>query len=350
MLDNLTYKGKSKKGRNALECCGLPLDNNGEFVITNNELIARGLKSPDSITRGRRDAWELGFYDVVKTGTLMNYGIFRYSERWKNFPNGNYLPHDQPKPGRCLYPTRKKNLNPTTENVVSTTTENVVKEDGSVTTENVVIETDFPTTDSVVNIIMYQEHQEDVHVQEKDQREEQDGDLPQDALSSETSEDDQDINHKTHLTPNSNETDPFDPVSNDSQPASVQHQWFVEAFSTACSERGAEPDLTLSPTLASSLDDWLSQKLSKKSYLGNRCFYDEKPHNIKEKINEIVSEWESLRISSLGKRIGVPPVPDLAFLIGNREAIFTWVSEQRRQSLNQIFAQFETKAAPAHTH
>src|SRR5208337_1379440 len=109
MLDNLTYQGKSKrKGRNGLECCGLPLDNNGEFVITNNELIARGLKSPESIARGRKEAWELGFYDVVKTGTLMNYGVYRYSERWKNFPNGEYLPQDERVPGKCLYPREKK--------------------------------------------------------------------------------------------------------------------------------------------------------------------------------------------------------------------------------------------------
>ena len=60
MLDNLTYQGKSKRGRNGPQCCGLPLDNNGEFVVTNNELIARGLKSPDSITRGRREAWKSG--------------------------------------------------------------------------------------------------------------------------------------------------------------------------------------------------------------------------------------------------------------------------------------------------
>ncbi len=83
MLDNLTYQSKSKrKDTRCLQCGGLPLDNKGEFVITNNELIARGLKSPDSITRGRQEAWKLGFYDVVKTGTLMNYGIYRYSERW----------------------------------------------------------------------------------------------------------------------------------------------------------------------------------------------------------------------------------------------------------------------------
>ena len=62
MLDNLTYQGKSKEGRNGLQCCGLPLDNNGEFVITNNELIARGLKSPESIARGEK---RLGSWDFM---------------------------------------------------------------------------------------------------------------------------------------------------------------------------------------------------------------------------------------------------------------------------------------------
>ena len=201
MLDNLTYQGKSKKGRNGLQCCGLPLDNNGEFVITNNELIARGLKSPESIARGRKEAWELGFYDVVKTGTLMNYGVYRYSERWKNFPNGEYLPRDERLPGKCLYPREKKaQSKPTSENVVSTTSENVVKEGDSVTTENVVKETGSPTTDSVVNIIMYQEHQADVQVQEKDQREEQDRELSQDTLCSETSEDNQDLINEDPIT------------------------------------------------------------------------------------------------------------------------------------------------------
>ena len=139
MLDNLTYLGKSKRGRNGPQCCGLPLDNNGEFVVTNNELIARGLKSPDSITRGRREAWTMGFYDVVKTGSLMNYGIYRYSERWMNYPHGDYLPRDECVPGKCLYPKEKRaRLKPTTFSVVSTTTENVVKRGNCVTTENVV--------------------------------------------------------------------------------------------------------------------------------------------------------------------------------------------------------------------
>ena len=172
MLDNLSYLGKSKKSRSGPTCCGLPLDNNGEFVITNNELIARGLKSADSIARGRREAWTLGFYDVLKTGSLMNYGIYRYSERWKDFPDGEYLPKEERLPGKCLYPRGKKaHLKPTTENVVNATTDSVVKEGGNVTTENVVIQRDPLTTDSGVNIIMYHKHQADVQVQEKVQTE-----------------------------------------------------------------------------------------------------------------------------------------------------------------------------------
>jgi hypothetical protein len=353
MLDNLAYKGKSKKGRNALECCGLPLDNDGEFVITNNELIARGLKSPDSITRGRREAWKLGFYDVVKTGSLMNYGIYRYSERWKNFPDGDYLPRDERVPGKCLYPREKKaQAKPTTENVVSNTTENVVKEGGSVTTENVVIKTGSPTTDSVVNIIMYHEDNAAVRVQEKDQAEDPERELPQDTPRSKNSEDNQDLKQKASLTPSSDETDLADIISKESEATSLHHQWFIDAFSSACLEKGVEADLTLSPSLASSLHDWLDQRLSKRSYLGNKVFYDETIPRIKEKLSQIVTQWEFIKISYLGERVQIPDVPDMAFLVTYREQIFAWVSEQRQRSLNRIFAQFEPKqpSAPAHTH
>ena len=314
MLDNLTYQSKSKRrDARCLQCGGLPLDNNGEFVITNNELIARGLKSPDSITRGRQEAWKLGFYDVVKTGTLMNYGIYRYSERWKNFPNGDYLPHDQPNPGKCLYPKEKRKLKPTTENVVSTTTENVVKGDDNVTTENVVIETGSPTTDSVVNIIMYQEDRSDVQVQGKDQRKKQGGESSQDTVCSATSEDNQDLNPEAYLTPKSNPSDITDTESNGPELSSIQHhQWFIEAFHSACLEKGIRVDLRLDQSLASRLDDWLTKRLSQGRYLGNKFFKDENSHNIKEKLNQIVSQWQFIQISSaFGEKIRSPGVSRL---------------------------------------
>ena len=318
------------------------MDNKGEFVITNNELIARGLKSPDSITRGRQEAWKLGFYDVVKTGTLMNYGIYRYSERWKNFPDGDYLPHDQPNPGKCLYPKEKRKLKPTTENVVSTTTKNVVKGADSVTTENVVIETGSPTTDSVVNIIMYQEDRTGVQVRVIDQRKKQGGESSQEILCSETSEDNQDLNREVYLTPNSNPADTTDTESNGSELSSIQHQWFIETFRSACLAKGVEVDLTLDQALASRLDDWLTKRLSQGRYLGNKFFKDENTNNIKEKLNQIVSQWQFIQISaSFGEKIEVPPTPDLNFLITYREQIFSWVTEVRQRSVDAVLAQLD---------
>ncbi len=327
MLDNLTYQGKSKKGRNGLQCCGLPLDNNGEFVITNNELIARGLKSPESIARGRKEAWELGFYDVVKTGTLMNYGVYRYSERWKKFPNGEYLPQDERSPGKCLYPREKKvKSEPTSENVVSTTSENVVIETGS------------PTTDSVVNIIMYQAHQADVHVQERDQGEEQDREIPQNTPCSETFEDAPDI-----IT-----EDPITSVISTAESIPLQHQWFLDCFYSACQERGVEADLTITPSLASTLDNWLEERLRRGRYHGRTFLCDENISNIKEKLSQIVSQWEFIRIpSAFGQSIDVPPLPNLTFLITNLELVFRWVSEQRQNRLEEILLQFETMEQPA---
>jgi hypothetical protein len=345
MLDNLTYQGKSKKGRNGLQCCDLPLDNNGEFVITNNELIARGLKSPESIARGRKEAWEVGFYDVVKTGTLMNYGVYRYSERWKKFPNGEYLPQDERSPGKCLYPREKKaRSEPTSENVVTTTSENVVKGGGSVTTENVVIETGSPTTDSVVNIIMYQAHKAGVQVQEKNQREEQDRELSPIILCSETPEDNQNL-----IT-----EDPITSVIRTVEPVPLQHRWFLDAFHSACQERGVEADLTLGPSLASTLDNWLEERLRRGRYHGRTFFYDENISNIKDKLNQIVSKWEFMRIPTpFGQPIEVPPVPDLTFLITNREMLFRWACEQRQNNLEEDLIQFgvmEQSALVEYTH
>ena len=123
--------------------------------------------------------------------------------------------------------------------------------------------------------------------------------------------------------------------------ANLQHQWFIDAFRSACQERGIDPDLTLSTALGSTLDEWISKRLSKKSYLGNKIFYDEKQHHFEENINKIVSQWEFIEISYLGERIEVPSVLDLEFLVTYREAIFSWVAEQRTDSLNRIMAQFE---------
>ena len=65
-----------------------------------------------------------------------------------------------------------------------------------------------------------------------------------------------------------------------SEPTRSKHQWFLDAFGTACAAKGITPNLKLVPSLVDSLDEWITKRLSKKSFLGNKCFYDEKPHNI----------------------------------------------------------------------
>jgi hypothetical protein len=115
------------------------------------------------------------------------------------------------------------------------------------------------------------------------------------------------------------------------EPIALKHSWFLDTFNAACRENGINPDLRLTPSLASTLDDWLDKRLSKGRYHGRTFFCDENINNIKEKLSQIVSQWEFIEISYLGKRIEVPPVPDLSFLVSHREALFGWVSELRQR-------------------
>ncbi len=139
-------------------------------------------------------------------------------------------------------------------------------------------------------------------------------------------------------------------VPNQPIQVSLEHQWFLDAFREACTKKGIDPDLTLSPSLASSLDDWITKRLSRGHYLGARFFYDENSSNLKDKLNQIVSQWEFIRIpTAFGQPIEVPPLPDLYFLITNIELIFRWISEQRQCGLEGILEQFGImeQSAPA---
>ncbi len=104
VLNKLEYEKSGKRDRKGVRT-GLPvLRNNGEFTLTINELVARGL-SRSTATRARNRVWQLGFFDVLETGTVHRPGRYRYSERWRSFPDGNYRPVDQQPPGRNVYDT-----------------------------------------------------------------------------------------------------------------------------------------------------------------------------------------------------------------------------------------------------
>jgi len=64
---------------------------------------ARGL-SRSTATRGREIAWELGFFDVLEPGTIHHAGRYRYTERWRKYPGGNYKLTGQMPPGKNVYP------------------------------------------------------------------------------------------------------------------------------------------------------------------------------------------------------------------------------------------------------
>ena len=111
----------------------------------------------------------------------------------------------------------------------------------------------------------------------------------------------------------------------------LKHEWFLDVFESACKERGINPDLTLSPSLADSLDTWLDEKLTRGSYFGAKFFPHEKESSLTEKLSEIIAQWEFIAISVLGQRVAAPPLPDLSFLVTHREPLFGWVSEMRQR-------------------
>ncbi len=103
ILNRLEYEKNGKRDRKGVRVDCPVLRNNGELRLTGNELVARGL-SRSTATRARNLAWELGFFDVIESGTVHHAGKYKYSERWRKFPDGDYRPVGQLPPGKNVYP------------------------------------------------------------------------------------------------------------------------------------------------------------------------------------------------------------------------------------------------------
>jgi hypothetical protein len=329
---------------------------NDTIYLPTNALIALGIKSGSTRTALRKEMVEKGFLDVKKTGSYLNCGVFKASGRWRYYPNGDYKPQDQPPAGISMgHRFKGKLADEDAPEVVFPRSEIERKEDSEIERKGYPEKT--PEDDllrlkierkglrseierTVLCTIAKQSvdmEGVDVQVQENNPGEEETKDPSKEIVPPASILD----------TPSITEAVPSESIQD-----SLKHEWFLDTFKEACNHKGIDPQPRIDPSLASALDDWLDQRLSKKSYLGNKVFYDETIPRIKEKINEIVSQWEFIKISYLGERVQIPDVPDLEFLVTYREQIFAWVSEQRQRSLNSIFAQFETKeqAAPAHAH
>jgi hypothetical protein len=122
MLDKLNYEKRITKDRKNVKQNSSNFKNGGQFKLSNSELMARGLHSPSSIASARREGWEKGFYDVEATGLPNHSGIFKYSDRWRDFPGPKSFPTDNRIPGKNPY----VNHFDTSKNEVKATSKNEV--------------------------------------------------------------------------------------------------------------------------------------------------------------------------------------------------------------------------------
>ena len=115
-MAQLRYAPRSAKKRDSISKdsllkCGLGhLLNRGEFGLPTKYLQERGIKGEETISKAKKRLVELGFLDVVQTGSFSKAGRFRYSDRWRTYDSGALFnqdgtpSYDGPLPGYCNYP------------------------------------------------------------------------------------------------------------------------------------------------------------------------------------------------------------------------------------------------------
>ena len=97
-LDQVYFEKKTKNNRGKRR-----LQNGGIIYLPQNMLKARGIRSNKTIAEAKRRLVELGFLDVVETGSVHHAAVFRISDRWREYPNGDYRPKDNKLPGKSLH-------------------------------------------------------------------------------------------------------------------------------------------------------------------------------------------------------------------------------------------------------
>jgi hypothetical protein len=102
-------KKREKLGKDSLFKCSLGyLLNQGEFGLPTKYLQERGIKGEDTIARAKKRLVEIGFIDVVQTGSFMKAGRFRYSDRWRAYNPKTLCSYQGPMPGYCHYPNIRR--------------------------------------------------------------------------------------------------------------------------------------------------------------------------------------------------------------------------------------------------
>ncbi len=109
-LAQLDYWNKKKhKGLQRRPSSVGDLRNDGRFSLPNNFLKDRGIKGTDTIASVRKELVAAGFWDVVQTGSLVQSGVFRWSDNWLTYNQKSLQERKSKtvqgkKPGACLYP------------------------------------------------------------------------------------------------------------------------------------------------------------------------------------------------------------------------------------------------------
>jgi hypothetical protein len=96
---NQVYYGKKSKSQKDRPV----ILNEGKVYLPQNMSKTRRVNSNSTIANAKKRLVELGFLDVVETGSMHNASVFQISERWRKYPHGDYHPKDQKLPGRSLY-------------------------------------------------------------------------------------------------------------------------------------------------------------------------------------------------------------------------------------------------------
>lgn len=109
-LSQVDYSNKKKHKHLPCRTSSIgDLRNDGRFSLPNNFLMERGIKGSDTIAGIRKELVAAGFWEVVETGSLVQSGIFRWSDNWLTYNQKTLLERKcidikGKSPGHCLYP------------------------------------------------------------------------------------------------------------------------------------------------------------------------------------------------------------------------------------------------------
>lgn len=108
-LSQIDYARKKDKHKPRRESSIGDLRNDGRFSVPNNFLKERGIKGSDTIAGIRKELVAAGFWEVVETGSLVQSGIFRWSDNWlrynqKSLHERKCMDVNGKKTGVCMYP------------------------------------------------------------------------------------------------------------------------------------------------------------------------------------------------------------------------------------------------------